>query len=392
MKIVFVGGRQARTLCEIYRGLSGGEAHWIDGGLPLGPANAARLEAADKLALQETGNPPPPDWPALAANAERVSFPELTLDFLWPFGGQPHAANTADALFPTGPFPAELGDAWLNRRLAGRQQLEAVEAEYLGLDVAATVDLDACKTLTLQRQAEIDAACGADFASRLAEDFRRRPLFDNPLAPGPKLLRDLANWTFARLELPYTLTRDWRPTAGAPETPLHPSLVSHFGLAWAQSRPGRLVTGEAVDFAEYVRRYLAYAEGPELERGAASLALGQADAALPLLATAAARPMGRRCATARSALAAALLAAERSGDIAVLRDAAALRPNDAEAQSRLTVALAAAGDTAGAIRSAEAEIAAPNWRSARRPSAAPTSRRRRFCRAARAPSRRAYAR
>ena len=223
-----------------------------------------------------------------------------------------------------------------------------MEIEYLALNVAATVDLDAFKTLSLQRQTEIDAACGVDFASRFAEEFRHRPLFVNPLAPGPELLRDLANWTFAKLALPYTLTRDWRPTGRGPETPLHPSLVGHFGLGWAAGRRGRLLTGEAVDFAEYVRRYLSYAEGPELEMGVATLALGDAEAALTLLEKAAARPMGRRCQSARRALTSGFLAADRSGEIgAALRRAGA--PQDE--------ALHPAAEACAAGRWSEAEAA-----------------------------------
>ena len=49
--------------------------------------------------------------------------------------------------------------------------------------------------------------------------------------------------------------------------------------------------------------------------------------------------------------------AATSGRVAALRDAVALRPGDMHAQSRLTVALATAGDFPGAVASAEAEIA-----------------------------------
>ncbi len=316
-------------LRDLYQRLSGAEAHWIDPAINLQPADEARLAAADMLALQAQGAPIRADLETLAPNAERALFPELALDFLWPFGGQPHVRNTRDALFPAGPFPVELGDAWLNRRLDGRERLEAVEAEYLALDVAAILDLDAYKAMALQRQAEIDAACGADFAARLEAEFRHRPLFVNPLAPGTDLLRDLANWTFARLGAPYTLTRDWRPGGHVPELPPHPSVARHFGLAWTQGRRYRLWTADGVDFGEYVRRYLSFCEGPEVETGILTIALGHAEAGLELLEKAAQRPMGRRCERVRRSLTFAFLSAPQSGDAAAaLRRAGALEDDD----------------------------------------------------------------
>ena len=276
-------------------------------------------------------------------------FPEVALDFLWPFGGQPHLRNTRDDVFGEGPFPAEIGDAWLNRRLSARQLPQAIEAEYLALDVANVVDLDRFRRMALERQAELDRATGEDFASKLEVAYRAEPLFANPTTPIPELMRGLANRVFAKMRAPFALGQDWRSEAHLPELPVHPSVARHFGLAWTEGRRYRTWTGERIDFEEYVRRYLAYAEGPELEAGIKLAADGRAAAARPLLEKGIARPMGRRSATGRAAMARAFVSDPGGGDAAAaLRRAGALEDAD----------LMAAAGAFVAGRWAEAEAAA----------------------------------
>ncbi len=340
LRVVFVGGRQAQRLCAIYGRLSGAPetAAWIDVVAKLQPSQEQLAASADLLALQACGAPLPLDFDEIATKAERVWFPELALDFLWPFSGQPHLANTADALFPDGPYPVELGDAWLNRRLEGRQLAEAIEAEYLALDIAATLDLDAYKTMSFERQAAFDRQCGTDFASRLEAQFAARPLFVNPLTPGGDLLHDLASGLFARMGAPFSLSPDLRPDLSrVAELAIHPSVAAHFGLAWTQGRRYRAFAGDRVDFAEYVGRYLAYAEGPELEHGVRLVEEGQTDEGVQRLEIAAARPMGRRLLSTRRALERAFVTGLRTGDAsAMLRIAEASERNGADLRTAAT--------------------------------------------------------
>lgn len=410
MKVVFWGGRQAQWMCAIYGQQSGAvkDAIWIDASTRSGPAQEEIIASADLLAMQACRTPADADLSATAIGAERVWFPELALDFLWPFGGQPHLRNTRDAHSSEGPFPVELGDAWLNRRLEGRQLAQAIEEEYLALDVAEVIDLDRYKTMAIERQAELDKLGGDDFASLLEARFKDEALFANPTTPSAELMAEIANRLFAKMRAPFTLAPDWRPEVRAPELPVHPSVARHFGLAWAQGRRYRNWTGDRIDFTEYVRRYLAYAEGPELEAGIRLAAEGRAGAAYSLLEKAIARPMGRRSLSGRQAMSrllfgeafdnehlveaaahhaagrwseaeAAVLAAlettpataelqaflsfvrerrgDREGQVAALQAALTLRPGDRGLQSALTLALSATGDFHAAIGSAETEIA-----------------------------------
>jgi tetratricopeptide (TPR) repeat protein len=422
VKVVFLGGRQADILCRAYRSLyPAAEVLWLDASQELSRSQEEVLASADVMALQARGSPLSFALDEIEAKGEQIWFPELSLDFLWPFGGQPHISNTWDALFPEGPFPVELGDAFLNRRLQGRERFDVIERAYLALDVGATVDLDAYKHLVVERQGEIDKLCGSDFASLIESEFRSRPLFVNSLVPASELFRAVAELLFARLPGGCVLGEDWRPMgAAAPEAPIHPRVAAHFGLGWANGRRYRSWTGEGVDFRGYVRRYLAFAEGPELEHGLRLAAEGRNEEALFNLEIAVARPMGGRSASARRALAllkgsagadaafdepdddeigareraravellgldraeeaeAEMLAIiardpestetwlllaeirEKRGDgagrIAALREGIARRPDDLALNGRLTLALAAMSDWRGAVESAENEAA-----------------------------------
>jgi len=422
VKVVFLGGRQTDILCQAYRLLSpAADVVWLDASQELSRPQEEVLASADVMALQARGAPLSVALEEIEAKGEQIWFPELSLDFLWPFGGQPHISNTWDALFAEGPFPVELGDAFLNRRLQGPERLELIERAYLALDITAAIDLDAYKHLVLERQGEIDALCGSDFASFVESEFRSKPLFVNSLVPTPELLRAVAGPLFARLPGGCTLSEDWRPMgAAAPEAPIHPRVAAHFGLGWTNRRRYRSWTGEGIDFREYVRRYLAFAEGPELEHGLRLAAEARDEEALLKLESAVARPMGGRSGSARRALAllkgsdgadagfddadddeigareraravellgldraeeaeaetlailardpessqAWLLLAEireKRGDgvgrVAALREGIGRRPDDLALNGRLTLALAAMSDWRGAVASAENEAA-----------------------------------
>ena len=280
---------------------------WLDGAFELNRAEEDQLAAADFLALQARGAPLGVDLDEIGAKGERLWFPEITADFLWPFGGQPHLFNDRDATFSEGPFPIELGDAYLNRQLQSRKRLDAIEKDYLALDVAAVVDLDAYKNMALERQGEVDQICGSDFASRIEAEFRTRPLFSNPLAPMPDLLRAVANPLFGRLPGGFSIGDDWRAEGSAAlELPIHPSVATHFGLDWAKDRLCRTWAGESVGFAEYVRRYLAYSEGPELEAGLRLEWEGCTEEGVEKLQRAVKRPLGSRSDSAKWTLARAV--------------------------------------------------------------------------------------
>jgi hypothetical protein len=121
------------------------------------------------------------------------------------------------------------------------------------------------------------------------------------------------------------------------------------GSAW---RDG---AGARAEFGEFVRRYLAYAEGPELEAGL-RLALGRSAESRDKLAIALARPMGRRWGATRAPREAAPEVGAKP-DSAALRAALAQAPGDFALASQVTVALASEGDLNGALASAESQAA-----------------------------------
>ena len=336
MKVVFYGGRQALRLALAYVREAGDPqgAQWIaDHFYPAG-AGLQALREAERIVSIESGAPAI-DAEALEIGAEIIRLPELQCDFLWPFGGQPHNFNFSDSHYSDGPFPAETGDAWLNRALEGPRGLEAVEEDYLALDVARTIDLDRMRDLSLARQAEDDRRYGTDFAARIAAALSAPSLFLGPRTPGPHLFDAQAEITFARLGLQYSGAAEAAPQMREP--PIHPSVAAHFGLDWARGRVCVENWHGAVDFVEYVRRYLAFAEGPELEQGLALLATGGAAEAAAKLEIAAVRPIGRRSVSARRALAhASVVALNESGGRADLSAFAGADVEDPDVLAALT--------------------------------------------------------
>lgn len=313
MKVVFYGGRQALRLALSYvrEAAEPHGASWIGNHLPPSPGDVETLRGADRIVWID-GGAAALDAESLDLTADIVRLPELQLDFLWPFGGQPHIANVLDEIYADGPFPAELGDAWLNRALEGPSRPEAVEEAYLALDVARVVDLDRMRDLNLARQADRDALYGVDFAPRIAAGFRSPSFFLSPRTPGPQLFAALAQVAFARLGVPYSGAAEGVPPVR--ELPIHPRVAEHFGLDWARGRVWIENWGAPVDFPEYVRRYLAFAEGPELEHGLSLLGSLRAGEAAAKLEIAAARPIGRRSSSAhRGLLRASVLAMQEKG-------------------------------------------------------------------------------
>jgi tetratricopeptide (TPR) repeat protein len=332
VKVAFIGNGQARILSEVYRQLVGITAgHIVSFANPavhFSRENEEEISAADIVVLQEQGHKPDVDLEALNGNATLVRMPEVIIDFLWPFGGQPHVRNHRTAMFPDGPYPAQLGDAYLNRQIQAGAGFAAASG-YIDLAIDEVIDLDRYKDLVVQRQGAIDLSAESDFAAMIDDQFRVRPFLANPMQPEDWLLRELAQMLFARMCIPVPLSDTWRmPGRRPPQLPIHPAVAAHFGLQWAPA--GRLYrgwTGEHVSFPEYARRYLAYADGPELEEGARQAQEGEASAALEPLLIAITRASGQASLSAYRAISQVLT---RTGHTAAaletMQKAAAIEP------------------------------------------------------------------
>lgn len=335
MLIVFTGNRQSELVSIIFRSLLSGRSdvsvNYVADDGDLSNDLIETLQAADVVALQERDAPRNFDLDEFDAKAERHYFPHVSVDFIWPFGGQPHVLNRIGHHLALGPFPAALGDAYLNRRIQTHVSQEVLD-EYLSLRIDSLIDLDAYRAFVLEKQRRIDRAAGSDWASSIEALTPSRPICRNPFVPAPWVLQQLVARLASELRLGLSVTTGQisQLCAEEPEMPVHPSVARHFALSWAP--PGklyRLRAGDRVSFPEYARRYLAFVEGPELELGVRAVARHDYDFALDKLRLAVERPLGRGSVAAQTGLAVAL-AEKASGALAALDAAKAIEPENAD--------------------------------------------------------------
>ncbi len=335
MNIVFAGNRQCEFVAFVFRSLASPHselsvAYINDDGDLFGHSIDA-IRSADILVLQERDGVRNFDVDELNESARRYSIPEISVDFLWPFGGQPHVRNQSIQQIPHGPFPTTLGDAYLNRQIQTHFS-PRLPNEYVSLRIDRLIDLDIYRDSVLARQNRIDKAAGTNWVSTIHDNLSQRPILRNPLQPTPWVLSEIFSHLLSRMNLGLFFADSdiSRACATAPELPVHPSIARHFDLPWASDeRLYQLSDGDQVSFIEYTRRYLAYTEGVELEIGVRAVATQTYSLAIDNLRRAVQRPLGKQSVTAQIALARALM---ENGDglLVALATAKAIEPGNAD--------------------------------------------------------------
>jgi hypothetical protein len=279
-RVVFVGNRQIEVLARLYRQFGDGErsgrAIYIAAHRQPSDDDWEALATADVIVEQLQDFKPKIDLSGLSGSAERIAVPLAIGGFLWPFAGQAHPGNPS---LPYLPYPAEWGDAYLNRMISRGADPQATVAAYLALDVNDLVDLDRLYQRTLEKQRQRDAATGFSVAEIIAEHFRDEAVFLTPLHPNRRIALALADQLFRRLDIGAAERERMNRTSRATpfpkdELPIHPSVARHFGLRYiGEGHRFRLVNEGRFTFAEYALRYMegrwnaALAEGLALAEG-----------------------------------------------------------------------------------------------------------------------------
>ena len=206
--------------------------------------------------------------------ARRVQVPTVTAGFLYPFSGQPHPRNTPSTCpaLRDGPYPAQLGDAYLNRMIKSGIDPEAAVEQYLQEDINSRVELDRLFEIVIEKQKQRDRGAGFSLAETIADRFREEALFLTRDHPNLRLSVALASQFFAiigaekreieRLESELRL-----PPFPRSELPIHPSIAAHFQLRFAPpERQYRMFDG-FFTFREFALRYMRFEINQELLDG-----------------------------------------------------------------------------------------------------------------------------
>jgi polysaccharide biosynthesis acetyltransferase WcbI-like protein len=203
--IVLIGNCQIRALYNLYNRFVAGAArqrvNFIASYEDITESDRAAIESADVVVEQVLDFKPKADIAGMATSAERVLVPLVNSGFLWPFAGQPHPSNPSRPYLETGPYGAEMSDAWLNRMIKTGVDPETAVERYMQLDINATVNLDRLYEIGLDKQRRRDELTGFKIADIVAEHFRDEAVFRTPYHPNARIAVVLASQFFERLSV-----------------------------------------------------------------------------------------------------------------------------------------------------------------------------------------------
>ena len=267
-QVRFVGNCQASAIAVFYRnfvGAANGEDVEVIQDLGMDAAALRQaVQGTDVVVVQERDFKHGLSKEELGGSFEVFAFPMVMAGFLWPYANEAHVQNVSEGEISDGPYPAQLGDSFLNRLIsAGVSPDEALE-RYLALDIARTTHLDRLMELYLDRQRTRDAATGFNVASSIEANFRTRRLFLTAEHPGAWLFGVMATQLFDAMNVPSTVTETAittlvRSPFPPSELPLHPGVIDYFKLSFAS--PGDVYTFRdegRFSFNDYVLRYMRY--------------------------------------------------------------------------------------------------------------------------------------
>jgi tetratricopeptide (TPR) repeat protein len=216
--------------------------------------------------------------------------PHVTAAFLWPCTGQPHPKNQPHRYSdPSGPYNAELGDSFLNHLILEGVDPDEAVLRFMEANIATIRRVDRMHEIMLGKQRSRDLACGYRFADFIEGRFRHEYLFRTPNHPEVALTIELATEVFGRLGVDSHVIATMRADPPdelfpATQTPIHPSIIAHFGLSYVDAQTRYRYRDEGrFTCAEYAGRYMRYEWNPLLGEGFELAGTGQQDAAIETL-------------------------------------------------------------------------------------------------------------
>ena len=276
-KVSFVGNCQANAVAIFYRDFIGAPAgedvHMVDDTGKDHAAVAAAVQDSDLVVVQEREFNVALGPAALRPGVEFHAIPMVLEAFLWPYAHEPHVYNAPEPPLPDGPYPGQLSDSFLNRLITKGVPPEEALEQYRAHDIAKAAHLDRLYELHMDQQRERDRRSDFDLTSILEADFRREALFMSPHHPNRRLFGVLLSQLFDKMGVePHVTSIALSSMLKAPfpsgELPLHPGVIRHFGLEFADDHTRYTFHAEGqFTFDEYVLRYMTYAHNYELRKG-----------------------------------------------------------------------------------------------------------------------------
>ena len=293
-RIVFVGNCQIEILYALFERFISDPRQWVAEYVksynPGDAATYAAIRSADVVIEQVTEMQSAVDLGDLPDSIVRHRVPLVSGAFLWPFGGQARPDNPTPWFLPSGPYPAEMGDAFLNRLIDQGCPPQEGLRRYAELDVPKAANVKRRLELAIDRQVSRDQRTGYKFVDEIFETFRVERLFLTPFHLSRRLTSSLAEQFFSKIgadrsqiKLISEFAGNWDLFPGD-ELPVHPSVCEHFNIQFLTPTYKYSFLSEGrFSFEEYVLRYLRQEWNPHLAEGTAFRRAGNAHAAVELL-------------------------------------------------------------------------------------------------------------
>lgn len=183
---------------------------------------------------------------SLGAETRAVCIPKISWRVFWPF-----SSNTLRR------YP--YGDEYVLDLLKKGFRKEDILRTYLSLDVHALLDLDRLLQDDLRYLSSDENSRDMNVASFICENFRSTRLFSALNHPLKNILLLTANGVLdltGHTALAGGDVSRVEELGDGFEMPIHPSVVNHFGLEFADARATCRQFGEDVDFERYLGNYI----------------------------------------------------------------------------------------------------------------------------------------
>ena len=365
-RLVFFGNCQAEALATVYEQQFGrpvGDVVTYMSSYEENLAAKLALYDADIAVIQQF------DFPSKIAaevkpGTQCVLFPSVVAGYLWPYGSRAHPRNEPTVYRQTGPYPAQHGDAFLNKLMLEKVPVDEAVARYMTLDIASAAHIDRLYELTAQRQSRRDEITGIETASFIEANFRNRHIFYTPDHPDLSVFKMVAKQVYPKFglsdpEIDAGLARLRQTPFPLEALPLHPRLGEHFGIKFAKpdTRYHFFAEDPGYTFEEYIRRYYTYTWNAALSEGIYLSRAGNPAHALEVLDRGLqANPNSLTGLCIRSTLLSQLGRHDEAQSSA--QKAVALWPDEAEGHTTLSDLNRTRGDLDTAVRAARKAVVA----------------------------------
>jgi hypothetical protein len=193
----------------------------------------------------------------------RVRFPPLFMSTLWPFMARdPRSEVAMKPWCNEGPYPAYISNRLILEILRDEKDLDRVYERFMAIKIKDHVDLDRLHDLTMLKIRRLDRESDVVVGNFIESSFTSKRLFLVQIHPAGPMLRHFYEETFRCLDLKPPPERPAELEAsrgiGSYDAPIHPDIVEHFGLTWAQGLKYRHYAEGHFSYEEFIRRYIRF--------------------------------------------------------------------------------------------------------------------------------------